>query len=180
MFRVLIGSILAAVAMFLIGFIAYGTPLMKLGYTTAAPAVQLDVQTALKALPGTGTYIIPAGETSETTTAFANGPVAVIGYNAGGFAMVDPQVMVAGLIHMLVTCLIIGGLLYAVRRRITDDGERLQLVLGIAAIGAIFINLASPIWFHTDWRNALYLGGVNFISLAVAGVILAKWFVPKV
>jgi len=179
MLRVLIGSILAAVAMFLIGFIAYGTPLMKLGYATATPAVQLDVQAALKALPGTGTYVIPAGETTETTAAFANGPVAVIGYNAGGFAMVDGTVMLTGFIHMLLTCLLIGAVLYGVRRRIPDSGERLKLVFGIAAIGAIFINLASPIWFHTDWRNALYLGGVNFISLAVAGVILAKWFVPK-
>ena len=121
MLRVLIGSLLAAVVMFLIGFMAYGTPLMRLGYATATPAVQLEVQAAMKALPGTGTYVIPAGESPETTSAFANGPIAVIGYNAGGFAMVDPSVMLTGFIHMALTCLLIGVVLYGVRRRISSS-----------------------------------------------------------
>ena len=178
MLRVLTGSLIGAVVMFLIGFLAYGTPLMRLGYGQATDAVQLDVQAALKALPGTGTYVIPSGDSAATTAAFANGPIATINYNAGGFAMVDPQVMLTGFIHMFITALLLGLTLWGVRGRIPDFASRARLVIGMALVAVVFINLSEPIWFHHDWRNALYVGAVNFISLCAAGYILARWFVP--
>lgn len=178
MLRVLIGSLASAVVMFLIGFIAYGTPLMRLGYARTTDAVQIDVQTALKALPGTGTYVIPSGDSAATTAAFANGPVATINYNAGGFAMVDPQVMLTGFIHMFIVALLLGMTLWGVRGRVPDFASRARLVIGMALVAVVFIDLSEPIWFHHDWRNALYVAAVNFISLCAAGCILARWFVP--
>ncbi len=178
MIRVLIGSLMGAIVMFLIGFLAYGTPLMRLGFAQATDAVQIDVQTALKALPGTGTYVIPSGESAATTAAFANGPVATINYNAGGFAMVDPQVMLTGFIHMFITALLLGLMLWGVRGRVPDFPSRARLVIGMALVAVVFTNLADPIWLHHDWRHAIYVAAVNFISLCAAGHILARWFVP--
>ena len=58
MLRVLTGSLLAAVVMFLIGFLAYGTPLMRLGYAQATDAVQLDVQNATASLLSTSSTLL--------------------------------------------------------------------------------------------------------------------------
>lgn len=177
MARLVIGSLIGAVFMFLIGFLAYGTPLMETGYGSATPAQQLAVQAALKALP-TGTYIIPEGYSAEGAAAYAAGPVAKVQVNSAGFAPNDPMVMVSGYVHMAVTAFLLALLLWSVRDRVADTGTRLQLVVWASLAAVVFTRLGEPIWFHTDWPNALYVAVVEFVSLVGAGYILARWFVP--
>src|SRR3546814_7836705 len=56
MTRFVIGCVAAAVAMFILGFILYGSPLSMLAYATASDAANASVQNALAAnLPKTGT-----------------------------------------------------------------------------------------------------------------------------
>ncbi|MGL4542520.1 MAG: hypothetical protein ACRCUI_08440, partial [Polymorphobacter sp.] len=117
-------------------------------------------------------------DSAATTAAYANGPVATSNYNIGGFAMADPQVMLTGFVHMLISALLLGLTLWGVRGRVPDFASRARLVVGIALVAVVFIDLSEPIWFHHDWRNALYVGAVNFISLGAAGLLLARWFVP--
>lgn len=177
MARLVIGSIIGAVFMFLIGFLAYGTPLMQVGYGSATLEQQLAVQAALKPL-ATGTYAIPDGYTPESAAAYAAGPVAIVKVNGAGFAAMDPMVMVAGYVHMAISAFLLALLLWAVRDRVADTGARLQLVMWASLAAVVFTRLGEPIWFHTDWANALYLAAVEWISLAGAGAILARWFVP--
>lgn len=172
-----IGSIVAAVAMFLIGFAFYGTPMMTLGWSEASPEVQAALQSALKALPHTGTYAIPSDQTPEAAAAFAAGPVATIRYNSSGFAMMDPAVFAEGFIHMALSAFLLGLALWTVRDRVADFGARLRLVLMLSLAMAVFTRLGDPIWYHSDWRNAVYVGIADFITFAVAGAILARWFV---
>ena len=55
--RVILGSIVAAIAMFIIGFIFFATPLNKLSYATLGNMEAASVQQSLAAnLPKTGTY----------------------------------------------------------------------------------------------------------------------------
>ena len=111
MLRLLVGTLPAAVVMFLLGFVFYGTPLQMLGWTKAPLATQLAVQQALKALPQSGTYVIPSGDTPGATAAYGNGPVAQIQYNSGGFAMVDPGVFAGGFVQMAVSVFLLGCVL---------------------------------------------------------------------
>ena len=178
MHRLFIGSLVAAAAMFMIGFVAYGTGALRQGFGTVTPEVSAQLQTALKALPGTGSYIIPDGEDAAAAAASLAGPTAIIHYNAAGTRMYDPRVFAGGFFHMLVSAFLLGCVLWSVRHALPGFGARANLVFGIAAAMTVYINLAAPIWWHTGWRNALYLALVNFISIAVAGLILAA-FIPR-
>lgn len=176
--KLVIGSLVAAIAMFLLGFVFYGV-LMHLGWSTAPEATQLAVQEALKALPGTGTYAIPGGESPAMIAAYAAGPVAQIQYNAGGFPMMDPAVFAGGYVHMAVSVFLVGLLLWNLRDRLVSFAERAQVVIAVAAIFCVYIHLAGPIWYHTDWRNALYKVVADMIIYVTGGLILARWFVPR-
>lgn len=175
MLRLLVGTLPAAAVMFLLGFVFYGTPLQMLGWTKAPLATQLAVQQALKALPESGTYVIPSGDTPGATTAYGNGPVAQIQYNSGGFAMVDPKVFAGGFVQMAVSVFLLGCILLTTAA--TSFGARVRLVSGVAATAVVYLHLAGPVWYHTDWRNAVYTAVADFIVLTAGGMVLARWFI---
>jgi hypothetical protein len=174
--KLVIGSLIGAVFMFLIGFLAYGTPLMELGYKSASLEQQLAIQSAMKGLP-TGTYTIPDGHSPEGMAAYGVGPVAVVQLNSGGFVAYDPAVFAFGYLHMAVAAFLLGLLLWSVRDRVTDIATRMRVVIWASLVAVVFTRL-EPIWFHSDWPNALYVALAEFISLVGAGYILARWFVP--
>ncbi len=178
--RLAIGALVAAVAMFLLGWVFYGTPLMQLGEKTASPEAQLQVQEALKTLPSSGTYYLPFSQNDPALIAAGEaGPRALIKVNMEGGAPFDAMVMLKGFIHMAATAFLLGLLLWGVRDRLNELGERMTLVFWVAVISMIFARWGEPIWYATDWANALYVGAADFISLMVAGYILARWFVPR-
>lgn len=180
MARFIIGCVAAAVAMFILGFVLYGTPLSMLAYATASDAVNASVQNALAAgLPKTGTYIVPWPSSAEGTILYGRGPVATIHYNTGGFPVADPGAMIGAFIHMLVSVAILGLALMLVAGRIADFGSRARLVLYFTLSASIFINLADPIWAHHDWTYAVYRFLADFIILAAGGLVIARWFLPR-
>lgn len=173
--RAAIGAVAAAVAMFILGFIFYATPLQKIATASASDAQAATVQQAMAAnLPRTGTYFVPSADTQAQSTMYSQGPVATIHYNSGGFATAAPDVMIAGFIHMLiVAALMAAGLLMLSRRVIAFDEQFKLLVLGV--LGAtIFIRLGAPIWYHQDWTWAIYSFVADSISLIAAGVVILK------
>jgi hypothetical protein len=175
MARALIGALIGAVAMFIIGFIFFATPLMKLGSATVDNAQAAAVQQAMAAnLPRTGTYSIPSGDTPEQTVMYGQGPIATIHYNTSGFSIADPTVMIGGFIHMFVVALLMAVGLFTLSRYVPRFGEQVRLmILGIVGAAA-FMRLGEPIWFHHDWGNAIYLFIADTISLGVAGLIILK------
>jgi hypothetical protein len=179
MARALLGAVLAAIAMFVIGFIFYATPLQKIAVTSADDAQAAAVQQALAAnLPRTGTYFIPGADTPAQSTMYSQGPVATVHYNMGGFAVAAPDVMIGGFIHMLVVTAFMAAGLLMLSRRVDDFAEQLKLLI-LGVLGAtIFIRLGSPIWYHQDWAYAIYTFLADSISLGIAGLIILK-LLPK-
>lgn len=175
--RLMIGSLVAAIAMFMLGFVFYGTPLFNLGWVEAAPEAQASIQAALRVLPRTGTYVIPSGETPAAIAAYAAGPVAQIAYNERGFAMVDPGSLAGGYVHMAVSVFLLGCVLLTVPA--TFFAARARLVIGVAAVAVVYLHIAGPVWYHTDWRNALYKAVADFVVLTAGGLIVARWFVRR-
>ncbi len=177
--RVLIGSLVAAVAMFLIGFVFYGTPLFSNAYKTAPFETQMTVQQALKALPASGTYFIPMGEGEEAMAAHRAGPTAMLRVSLQGSEMMDPMAMVKGFVHMVVSAFLLGLLLLRIAPKMWNFGERMAVVVAASLAVVVFTRLGEPIWFRADWPFTLYVAITDMISLTVAGFILAKWFLPK-
>lgn len=179
--RVILGSVAAAVAMFVIGFIFFATPLAKLNYSSLDDTQAATVQQALAAnLPKTGTYFVPEAEASAAQTVmYGRGPVATIHYNRGGFPAMDAGVLIGGLILNFVTALLIGAALLGITGRVTDFGSRARVATIFALAAAAFMHLGTPLYYHHDWTHAIYLFIADFVALAAAGLILARWFLPR-
>ncbi|HEY6916550.1 MAG TPA: hypothetical protein VI381_02815 [Allosphingosinicella sp.] len=180
--RIILGSVVAAIAMFVIGFIFFATPLGKLSYSSLGNMEAAAVQQTLAAnLPKTGTYFIPSPESSaEQTVMYGQGPVATVHYNRGGFPAMDPGVLMGGFILNFVTALLIGAALLGIADRVTDFPSRARLaaIFGVAA--SALLHLGPPLYYHQDWTHAIYLFVADGITLAAAGLILARWFLPRV
>ena len=173
--RALLGAAVAAVALFILGFIFHASGLQGIATGSVDNAQAAAVQQSLMAnLPETGTFQVPSGATSEQTVMYGQGPIATIHYNTSGFAIGDPGTLILGFLHTLVVALLMGAGLGAISRFVPSSGERTRLlVLGV--LGAtIFIHMREPIWFHHDWTHFIYLFVTDTISLIVAGMIILK------
>jgi hypothetical protein len=177
--RALIGGVVAAIAMFILGFIFYATPLYKLGSASLDNRQAAAVQQSLAQHIGrTGTYFVPSGDTPEQTVMYGQGPIATIHYNSAGFSIADPGVMIGGFLQMLVVTLLMAVGLYTLSMHVPGFGERVRLlVLGVVG-AAVFMRLGDPIWFHQDWSHAIYLFIADCVSLIVAGLVILK-LLPK-
>ena len=179
MIRVIWGSLVAAVAMFIIGFIFFGPlGLSNLATRSIDDAPALAIQQNLKAnLPQTGTYLVPNDSKSSGQTAmYGNGPIAKIHYNSSGFvAGMDPATLGKGFVFNFAVALLIGLALIGIDGRVQDFGSRARVAAIIGIAGAAFTRLADPIYYHQDWPYALYTFIADGLMLAVAGVIVA-WF----
>ena len=173
--RALAGAVAAAIAMFIIGFIFFATPLAGIGTRSLPDAQAASVQTVLaQNLPGTATYVVPSDATPQQTILYGRGPIATVHYNTRGFAIADPATMIGGFIHMLVVALLMAAGLAGVSRYVISMGERVRLlVLGVIGAAA-FMRLGEPIWYHHDWAHAIYLFVADSVTLIVAGLIILK------
>jgi len=177
--RVIIGAIVAAIAMFFIGFIFFATPLAKLGMASIDDGQAAAVQQALAAnLPRTGTYSVPGMDTQAQTNMFSRGPIATIHYNTGGFAAMDPASLVKGLVLNFLVALLIGAALIGIDRRVPDLGSRARVAVIVAVAATAYTHLGEPLYWHHDWGHFLYLFIADSAILAAAGIIVA-WFLPR-
>jgi hypothetical protein len=179
--RVIIGSIAAAVAMFIIGFIFFATPLYKLGTANLDNSQAAIVQQALAAnLPDTGTYFVPGADTPEKTIMYGQGPIATIHYNIGGFPVADPTVLIGGFVFEFFIALLIGLALVTIGDRVHDFASRARLVVIFSIAVSAFTHLGEPIWYHHDWVHFIYLFVADALALSAAGLIIARWFLGGV
>jgi len=180
MIRMVIGSVAGTVAMFIVGFIFFATPLQLIGLSTTGETQNAAVQMALaQNLPATGTYIVPSPMSAAGAVLYGKGPVAIVHYNSMGFSTSSMAVVVAGLIHELIVTLILGFALLGIAGRVTDFASRVRLVLLFSVAVSALALLSDPIWMHQDWRYALYSFVGTVAMLAAAGVVIARWFLPK-
>jgi hypothetical protein len=179
MVKTITGAFAAAVAMFIAGFIFFASPLYLIGFSSAGEAQSAAIQASLASnLPHTGTYIVPNPSTPEGTVMYGKGPIALVHYNSNGFAASDVGVLVKGFIHNLIVCLIIAFALARLDRRIPDFASRARIVVMFSVASSALLHLGQPIWFHQGWVSAIYLFIADAVRLSVAGLIIARWFLP--
>jgi hypothetical protein len=179
MARVIIGAVPAAIAMFILGFIFYASPLAGLATKSVDNTQAAQLQSALGAnLPASGTYQVPDAATPEQTVMYGQGPIATVHYNTSGFSPVSTGSLVGNLVLNLVVALLIGAALIGIDRRVQDFGSRARVAVIIAVASSAYIHLVEPIQYHHDWGHFIYRFIADSVILSAAGLIIARWFLP--
>jgi hypothetical protein len=179
MIKLAIGSFVAAIAMFVTGFIFFATPIGQLAFSGANETQSAAVQAALGAnLPQTGTYMVPDPSTQSGTTLYGQGPVATVHYNSKGFSLSDMSAIGYGFVQELIVCILLAGALSTLDRRIPDFASRAKIVVLFSVAASALSNLGNPIWWHHDWSYWIYNFVAESAMLSVAGLIIARWFLP--
>jgi hypothetical protein len=181
MIKLTLGAFAAAVAMFITGFIFYATPLSMIQYKGVGETQQAAVQGALAAnltTTGTGTYMIPSPTSAEGSVMYGKGPIATVHYNVKGYSSEDASGMIGGFVQEFIVCLILAFALSRLDRRVPDFASRAQIVVGFSVAASALISLGQPVWMHEDWAYAIYAFVADATMLAVAGLVIARWFLP--
>ncbi|MCP1469384.1 hypothetical protein J3E64_001059 [Sphingobium sp. OAS761] len=174
MVRTLIGGLLGGFAMFIIGFLFWGTPLSALALSRADGQASANLQAAMaQALTpgGTGVYFIPDPSTAEGTVLFGKGPVAQIFYNSSGFPVTDGAALIGGLILALAVGIIIALALGFVAGGLA---ARVRATLLFALAAVLWLHVGQAVFNHAPWGYILYLAFSDFVALVAAGLIAAK------
>lgn len=174
MFKTLLGGLIGGVAMYLVGFIFWGTPLSALAFHRAEAGAGSNLQAAMaQALTpsGTGVYVIPDPATAEGTVLYGKGPVAMVFYNSGGFPVTDASALIGGLILALVV-----GVLIALMLRFAsgDLGGRVRVTILFALSAVLWLHVGQAVFNHAPWGYVLYLAFSDFVALVAAGLAAAK------
>ncbi|HEX8241402.1 MAG TPA: hypothetical protein VF574_16830 [Allosphingosinicella sp.] len=179
MIRTVIGGLVAGIIIFVVGFIFWATPLGELAYSKADDAQNAAVQASLAqnlTPSGTGAYIIPNHNSAEGAVLYARGPIATVHFNTRGYSPDDMSMILPGFIVALVAGLLIAFGLAAVGGRSFADLARLVVCFSLGF--TVWEYLGSPIFNHFGWGYWIYSFIAETVSLILAGLAVARWFVP--
>ena len=179
MIRTVVGGLVAGIIIFVVGFIFWATPLGELAYSKADEAQNAAVQASLAqnlTANGTGTYIIPNHNSAAGAVLYARGPIATVHFNTRGYSPDDMSMILPGCIVALVSGLLIAFGLAAVGGRSFGDLARLVVCFSLGF--TVWEYLGSPIFNHYGWGYWIYGFVAESASLILAGLAVARWFIP--
>jgi hypothetical protein len=166
-----VGALVAAIVMFVLGFVFFGL-LGMLIYAPLDPAVSAAVQSALGGqLTATGSYMVPASE-----EAWMAGPSAIVNFVAAGDAPDMAVAMSMGFCHFFVSALLIG---LGLRAAGGDARQRMGVALWFGVAASVFMHLGDPIWYGYGWRTSLIVSVFDAIIFIGGGLVLARWFTAR-
>lgn len=166
-----VGALVAAIVMFLLGFVFFGLLGMML-FAPLDPATATALQGALgQHLSATGTYMVPGDE-----EAWRIGPSAVVNFVAAGGANSIPMAMGMGFLHFVVSAFLIGLGLKAAGG---DAQRQMGVALWYGLAAAVFMHLGDPIWYGFGWRSTLIEFAFDAVIFIAGGLVLAKWFTSE-
>lgn len=181
MIRTFIGGIIGGLILFVVGFVFWATPLGEIPYShasdTQGAAVQLALNQNLTAT-GTGAYVIPNPTTAAGAVGYGQGPIATIFFNTKGFSRDDYSMIPPGLAVALVSGLLMAFGLAAVGGGGRSFSSSARLVVLISLGFCVWEFLGSPIFNNFGWRYWIYAFVAESVSLILAGLVIARWFLP--
>jgi hypothetical protein len=182
MARTFIGGIVGGLILFVAGFIFWATPLGELPYNRAPDPQNAAVQLSLAqnlSQTGTGAYIVPAHGSASGAVLYAQGPIATVFFNSQGYSPDDMSMLLPGLIAALAAGLLMAFGLAAVGGGGRSFASVARLVILLSLAFTVWEYLASPIFNHFGWRYWIYAFVAESVSLIVAGLVVARWFLPR-
>jgi hypothetical protein len=181
MARTLIGGLVGGIIIFIMGYVFWASPLGTIPFSRSSDSQAAAVQTALaqNLTPGgTGTYLIPDPRTREGAELYARGPVATVSYNTAGFPPEDMSMLLPGFILAVVAGVLIAFGLAAVGGGGRSFGNVARLVVLYTLGFTVWECLTNPIFMHQDWRFWIYSFVAESVSFILAGLVIARWFMP--
>jgi len=181
MARLVLGSIVGGIAMWLVGFVFWGL-LGSVAVWSAGPAADPAIQATLAQYlgpSGTGVYAIPSPNTPAGTALYGHGPVAMVQFVNQGLVPFDVGALFAGLILGIV-CVFLFGLALKMVAGGASFATRMKLVLLVAIAFPAYSDLGQIVFNHAPPTYFIWLFLSDMISFAVAGAILSRWFLPRV
>ncbi len=179
MIRLLIGSVAAGLVQFIVGALAWATPIGKLAFTDLGEAETAQVQAALATgltATGTGTYFIPSPETAAGTVLLGKGPVALVHFNTSGFPPMDGTSLITGLALSILVMFMVG---LAVQR-LPDFASRMRTAALFAAATVIYFAFSLPVFnFYMPWGWWVFLGVEEFLAFTLGAFVLLRFFMPR-
>lgn len=181
MVRTVIGGLVGGIIIFVMGFIFWGSPLGNIPFSSTGHPQAAAVHTAMAqnlTQSGSGTYLIPDPRTREGASLYTDGPVATVSYNTSGFAPEDMSMMLPGFVLAAVAGLLIAFGLAAVGGGGRSFANVARLVVLFTLGFTAWECLTNPIFMHADWRFWIYSFFAESVSFILAGLAIARWFMP--
>jgi hypothetical protein len=180
MFKLIVGTLLAALAMFVWGAIYWAVlPTMPLSTETVQSDDALGTA-MLASLPKSGTYTVPDlhGDVSQLEQKHLKGPIAIIHFHREGMAMMDPGILIRGFLHGWAAVAVAALVLQMCLPALPSYCSRLWFFASIGLLMAVFKDGGGAVWrLHSaKWAGveALY----DVLAWVVAGLVLAKFLKP--
>lgn len=182
MIRTFLGGLVGGVILFVMGFIFWATPLGELPYSRAGDPQNAAVQLALNqnlTPTGTGAYVVPMTQSAHGAILYAQGPIATVFFNTQGYSPDDMSMLLPGFIAALVAGLLMAFGLAAVGGGGRSFASTARLVVLFSLGFCVWEYLASPIFNHFGWTYWIYSFVAESVSLILAGLVIARWFLPR-
>jgi hypothetical protein len=177
--RLLMGSFLAAVAMFLFGALFWTA---QLPYGNVRSVAQPELAAALleEIFPETGLYMVPAPRLAPEAYAELHraGPLVRANVVHDPGEPMQGATFVAGFLHQWVTCLLLGYLLWRAAPALQSLLARAGFVTLAGFTAAFFIDGGAVIWWHMPLAWQLFELVHDTLAWAIAGLVLARFSLP--
>lgn len=176
--QIVLGSLLAAVGLFIWGFVFWGL-LPNPGFEEPTDEAAMW-QSLVDNLPGTGAYYVPNPEgDAESVARLESGPIAFMFVRNEGSPVMPASMMVFGFIHMFITALLVGLLLRMMMPQLPTYGERVMFVAVLGVIATFWADIAFPVWWRTPWTFFLWMAVYDVTAWTLAGAVLARFVTPE-
>ena len=177
--RLVIGSVLAAILIFVWGFVFWTVlPHPSWGFKPI-PAEHLEEFNYDLALLEPGTYVSPyhgqlPGETAEEmATRHEISPIVLLNVDPDGAPMMSPVTLVQGFLHGLLAASMMGVLLMLAAPALPGYSERVKFVIVAGLFCALWAQPNHTIWFNRSCGVTTWYCIYDVVTWALAGLVLA-------
>ncbi|RMF39742.1 MAG: hypothetical protein D6753_13040 [Planctomycetota bacterium] len=181
--RLLIASLLGAIAMFVWGFLFWAVLAVAISPWKPLSAYGTATLESLKReLPAAGVYQYPwvdgsspdhEGMEQEFQRQQEQGPFVQIVYDPAGMAgAAMGMVMLKGFLHMLASALLASVLLQACGPMCCYTARWAQ-VTGFGVLATLWVEVGDSIWWHHPLSHVAFVGVYHIVNWAIAGAVLA-------
>jgi len=176
MSKVILGSLLAAIVMFVFGAVVWMSPYPYKAFSQTADD-QAAGQALLQNFPETGNYIVPgmSDDKAKMESLHTAGPIAFVALQREGGPMMNPKYLGLGFLQYFVAMLFAGSILRRVASALPTYGSRVGLVTLIGLIVAVLGHLSLPVWWKAPWPFFLVVAVYGTVSTLLGGLVLAKF-----
>jgi hypothetical protein len=177
----LIGVFLAALALFVWGFLFWATPLTQSVYHQMTDEEGF-AQAMREHMPESGTYVMPNaydGDQERMMAAHRAGPLATVFVRMNGAEPMSVTVFVLGFLHMLVAAFLGLVLLRLALPALGGYGARVGFLFLVGLAGAFWINFSAPIWWYQPWDFHIMSFVYNVVAWLIVGLILGWAVKPQ-